>query len=143
MRAGITLAALAACVGFAAAAGAQQLDNPRTDYTAYTRPQGTLAVGLFKVEHGIIDQITVGTYPLPWLAFPWLKVPVPSGYLKLRTSWFDPLTFSGRAGLTYIDAKAVAELADDNASGSALSLTADFAASYQINERFTLSLGFD
>lgn len=143
MRTGITLAALAACVGFASAASAQQLDNPRTDFTAYTRPKGTLAVGLFKVEHGIIDEITVGTYPIPWLAFPWLKVPVPSGYLKLRTSWFDPLTFSGRAGLAYIDAKAVARLADDSASGSALSITADFAASYQINERFTLSLGFD
>jgi hypothetical protein len=139
----VALAAFAACVGFGSAASAQQLDNPRTDYTAYTRPKGTLAVGLFKLEHGIIDQIMVGTYPLPWLAFPFLKVPIPSGYLKLRTSWFDPLTFSGRAGLMYIDAKALTELADEAAEASALSTTADFAASYQINERFTLSLGFD
>jgi hypothetical protein len=143
MRTAVALAALAACLGFASAAGAQQLDNPRTDYTAYTRPQGTLAVGLFKVEHGIIDEIMVGTYPIPWLAFPVLKVPIPSTYLKLRTSWFDPLTFSARGGLMYIDAKALTELADETATGSALSVTADFTASYQINERFTLSLGLD
>jgi hypothetical protein len=136
-------AAFAACIGWSGAAGAQQLDNPRTDYTAYTRPQGRLAVGPFKVEHGIIDEIMVGTYPLPWFAFPWLKVPIPSGYLKLRTSWFDPVTISLRAGLAYIDAKAIAELADDSADGSALSTTADLTASYQIDERFTVSLGLD
>lgn len=139
----LTLAACAACVAWSGAAGAQQLDNPRTDYTAYTRPKGRLAVGPFKVEHGIIDEIMVGTYPLPWLAFPWLKVPVPTGYLKLRTSWFDPVTVSLRGGLAYINAKAIAELADDDADASALSETADLTASYRIDDRFTLSLGFD
>ena len=139
----LMLAALAACVAWSGAAGAQQLDNPRTDYTAYTRPKGRMAVGPFKVEHGIIDEIMVGTYPLPWLAFPWLKVPVPSGYLKLRTSWFDPVTVSLRGGLAYINAKAIAELADDEAEASALSETADLTASYRIDDRFTVSLGFD
>jgi len=136
-------AAFAAGLAWSGAAGAQQLDNPRTDYTAYTRPQGTLAVGPTKVEHGIIDEVMVGTYPLPWLAFPWLKVPVPTGYLKLRTSWFDPVTVSLRGGLAYIDAKAIAKLADDSADASALSETADLTVSYQIDERLTLSLGFD
>ena len=136
-------AAFAACVAWSGAAGAQQLDNPRTDYTAYTRPKGRMAVGPFKVEHGIIDEIMVGTYPLPWLAFPWLKVPVPTGYLKLRTSWFDPVTVSLRGGLAYINAKAIAELADDDAEASALSETADLTASYRIDDRFTVSLGFD
>jgi len=139
----VAVAVLAACLAFGMTANAQQLENPRTDYTAYTRPKGRLAVGPFKVEHGIIDEIMVGTYPLPWFAFPFLKVPVPSGYLKLRTSWFGPLTLSARAGLTYIDATALAELADDTVSASALSTTADFTASYLFNEKFTLSLGFD
>lgn len=143
MRSALVLAALTACLLLSGAASAQQLDNPRTDYTAYTRPKGRLAVGLFKVEHGIIDEIMVGTYPLPWLAFPWLKVPVPSGYLKLRTSWFDPLTFAVRGNLTYINATALAELADDSAEGSVLSVTSDFTTSWQINEKFTLSAGFD
>jgi hypothetical protein len=143
MKSALVLAVLAACLLLSGAASAQQLENPRTDYTAYTRPKGRMAVGPFKVEHGIIDEIMVGTYPLPWLAFPWLKVPVPSGYLKLRTSWFDPLTFSARAGIAYINAKAIAELADDSAEASALSTTADFTASWQINEQFTLSAGLD
>ncbi len=138
-----TLAALAACVAVSGTVRAQQLDNPRTDYTAYTRPQGRMALGPLKLEHGIIDEIMVGTYVPPWFAFPFLKVPIPSGYLKLRTSWFDPLTFSARGGIAYIDGKAVAELADDTASASAFSTTIDFAASYQINDQFTVSLGLD
>jgi len=143
MKRALFSAVLAVCVLLSAAASAQQLDNPRTDYTAYTRPKGRMAVGLFKVEHGIIDEIMVGTYPLPWLAFPWLKVPVPNGYLKLRTSWFDPVTISARGGIAYIDAKAIAKLADESADASALSTTADFDASWQINEKFTLTAGLD
>jgi hypothetical protein len=143
MRKALALAAFAVCVVAGGRAGAQQLDNPRTDYTAYTRPKGRMAVGPFKLEHGIIDEIMIGTYPLPWFAFPWLKVPVPTGYLKLRTPWFDPFTFSGRVGIAYINAKAIAELADDSADASALSTTADFDASWRIDERFSLSLGMD
>jgi len=137
------LGALAACAIDSVPAKAQQLENPRTDYTAYTRPQGRMAVGPFKVEHGIIDEIMVGTYPVPWLAFPWLKVPIPNAYLKLRTPALGPLTFSARGGITYINAKALAKLADDSATASALSETADAAVSYHIDDRFTVSLGFD
>jgi hypothetical protein len=120
-----------------------QLANPRTDYTAYTRPSGTLALGPLKIEHGIIDEIMIGTYPLPWFAFPILKTPIPNGYLKLRSFWGGPFTLALGGGLTYIDGKAVAKLADKTASASALSTVAELDASYRFNERFTLSLGFD
>ncbi|HWP08186.1 MAG TPA: hypothetical protein VNN72_20730 [Polyangiaceae bacterium] len=143
MKRTLLLAVLMACMLLSGAVAAQQLENPRTDYAAYTRPKGRMAVGPFKVEHGIIDEIMVGTHPLPWFAFPFLGVPIPNGYLKLRTSWFEPLTFSVRGGLTYIDAKALAELADDSAEASALSVTSDFTASWKINEKFSLSAGFD
>ncbi len=120
-----------------------QLDNPRTDYTAYTRPKGRLALGLLKIEHGIIDEVMIGTYPLPWFAFPVLKTPIPNGYLKLKSFWGGPFTLALGGGLTYINGKAIAQLADKNASASALSTVAELDASYRFNEHFTLSLGFD
>lgn len=142
MRASLTLAA-AGFLAFSVPALAQQLDNPRTDYAAYTRPQGVLAVGMPKLEHGIIDEVMVGTYIPPWLLFPLLKVPVPNGYVKVRTPGLDPITVSLRGGVAYLDATAIAELADEDATGNAVSLTADLASSYLIDERFSVSLGLD
>jgi len=143
MHARLTLAAFAAVLCFAGTAFADQLDNPRTDYTAYTRPKGRLAVGPLKLEHGIIDEIEVGTYPLPWFAFPILKTPIPNGYLKLKSFWGGPFTLALGGGASYIDGRAVAKLADDNASASAVSTVAELDASYRFDERFSLSLGFD
>jgi len=143
MRQVVSLAAFALVLFVGAGARAQQLENPRTNYTAYTRPGGRLALGPLKTELGIIDEITVGTYPLPWLAFPWLKAPIPNGYVKVRSFWESPLTLALRAGVTYIDGKAVAELADKDASASGLSVVAEADASYRINDQFSLSFGLD
>jgi hypothetical protein len=146
MRNAVKLAAFAACaalVTFGAAANAQQLDHPRTDYAAYTRPKGTLAVGPIKVEHGIIDEIMVGTYVPPWFAFPVLKVPIPSVYAKFRTSWWDPVTLSLRADVAYVSGTAIAELKDENASASGVSTTGDIAASWRIDERWSATLALD
>jgi hypothetical protein len=143
MRAAVTVAAGAVLFAFSGTAQADQLEDPRTDYTAYTRPKGRAGVGPLKLDLGIIDEIMIGTYPLPWLAFPILKTPVPTGYLKLRSFWSGPFTLALGGGLTYVDAKAVAKLAHKNASASGLSSVAELDASYRIDERFTLSLGFD
>jgi hypothetical protein len=143
MRRGITLAAFAVALTVGTLAQAQQLDNPRTDYTAYTRPKGRMAVGPIKVEHGIIDEIMVGTYVPPWFAFPVLKVPIPSVYAKLRTPTWESFTLAIRGSAAYIAGTAIAELADEDASASALSTTADIDASYLIDDRFSVSLGLD
>jgi len=143
MRLLIAFAAFAAISGQSVAASAQQLKNPRTDFTAYTRPKGRLAVGPLKVEHGIVDEVMVGTYVPTWFLFPVLKVPVPTLYAKLRTPTWNDFTLSIRADFAYIDGTAIAELSDDDASASAVSTTAEIAASYRFDERFTLSLGFD
>jgi len=102
-----------------------------------------MAVGPLKVEHGIVDEIMVGTFIPPWLAFPWLEVPVPNGYLKLRTSWWDPITLSLRASLAYVDARAIQKLSDEPATASAISTTADIDASWRIDDRRVASLGLD
>ena len=143
MRTTVSLAACLVLLGWSAAASAQQLENPRTDYTAYTRPRGRLALGLLKTDLGVIDELLVGTYPLPWLAFPLLKTTVPNAYVKVRSPWAGPLTLALGGSFTYINAKALAQLADKNADGSALSLTGEFDASYRFDERFSLSLGLD
>jgi hypothetical protein len=126
-----------------AAAGAQQLENLRTDYTAYTRRKGRATVGLLKTDLGVIDEVTIGTYPLPWLAFPVLKSTIPNVYAKVRSPWSGPLTLAVGGSLLYVDGKAIAQLADKSASASALSTTGEFDASYRFDERFSLSLGFD
>ena len=143
MHARLSLAAFAAVLCLGGNALADQLENPRTDYTAYTRPKGRAAVGPMKLELGIIDEIEVGTYPLPWLAFPILKTTIPNGYLKLKSFWRGPFTLALGGGATYIDARAIAKLADENASASAVSTVAELDASYRFDDRFSLSLGFD
>src|SRR6476619_7009770 len=143
MRARVILAAFAASLTFAAIAHADQLSNPRTDYTAYTRPKGRVAAGPLKLEMGIVDEIMVGTYVAPWLAFPWLDVPVPSAYMKIRSYWDGPFTLALRGGITYLDATALAHLADDTAQGSAMSYVAEVDGSYKIDDQFSVSLGLD
>lgn len=139
----LSLAAGALLLAWSAAASAQQLENPRTDYTAYTRPKGKLTLGLLKTDLGIIDEITIGTYPLPWLAFPLLKSTVPNVYAKARSPWKGPVTLAVGGSFLFVDGKAIAQLADKSASASAISTTAEFDASYRFDAPFTLSLGFD
>jgi hypothetical protein len=143
LRNTVALAAWALVLAWGAAASAQQLENPRTDYTAYTRQKGKLTVGLLKTDLGIIDEITIGTYPLPWFAFPVLKSTIPNVYAKARTPWKGPLTLAVGGSFLFVDGKAIAQLADKSASASAVSTTAEFDASYRFDAPFTLSLGFD
>jgi hypothetical protein len=117
--------------------------NPRTDFTAYTRPAGRVAVGPLKLELGLIDEVTIGSYVPPWFAFPILGVPVPNAYLKLRSWWSGPLTLATRGGVMYIDGSAVDELADGDATASMTVLSGQVDASVRINPQLTLSLGLD
>lgn len=143
MHTTVSLAACAALLAWSASGAAQQLENPRTDYTAYTRPRGRASVGFLKTDLGVIDEILIGTYPLPWFAFPVLKTTVPSVYVKVRSPWSGPLTLAVGGSALYVNAKALAQLADENASGSAVSTTAEFDASYRFDPRFSLSFGID
>jgi len=139
----LSLAACVALLSWSSGAFAQQLENPRTDYTAYTRPRGRASVGFMKADLGVIDELLVGTYPLPWFAFPWLKTTVPSVYVKARSPWSGPLTLALGGSVLYVNGKAIAQLADKDAAASAIATTGELDASYRFDERFSLSLGFD
>ncbi|HEY3496856.1 MAG TPA: hypothetical protein VGK73_19290, partial [Polyangiaceae bacterium] len=131
------------CLAWPSPARADQLTDPRTDYTAYTRAQGEVAAGLFKVELGVIDEVMVGTYVPTWFAFPFLSVPIPTAYVKARSWWDGPLTLALRGGVAYFNAKALAHIADQDVSASVLSTSSELDLSYQIHQRFTLTLGVD
>lgn len=163
MRPSLTLVALLASLPLSASAGAAELAGPedvppsptpvpvkngyrpnlRTDFTAYTRPGGRVSVGPLKFEFGLIDEVTIGTYVPPWFAFPLLGTPVPNGYLKLRSWWHGPFTLAVRGGVLFVDAEGVAELADNDASASALGVAGEIDASYRLGDHFTLSAGLD
>jgi len=117
--------------------------NPRTDFTAYTRPGGRVSMGPLKFEFGLIDEITIGSYVPPWFAFPFLGTPIPNAYLKLRSWWSGPFTVAVRGGMLFVDGSAVAELADNDATASVVGLAAELDASYRLSEQFTLSAGID
>ena len=141
MRARVTAFA---CIGSVLMAlGAHAEDNPRTDYTAYTRPAGRTALGLFKLEQGILDQLTIGTYWPLWFAYPALGVLIPNGYIKMGTSNRAPLALGGRAGLTYVDESAISKMSNNQASANAIAYAAEIDASLRLGSAFTLTLGGD
>jgi hypothetical protein len=115
--------------------------NPRTDFTAYTRPGGRAAVGPFKLELGVIDEVTVGTYVPQWFAFPVLGVPLPNVYLKARSWWSGPLTLAVRGSTMYVAGEAVERLASGDASGSMTTLSAEGDLSLLVHRHLTVSLG--
>jgi len=125
------------------AARAEQEGNPRTDYTAYTRPGGRAAVGPFKLELGIIDEVTLGTYVPPWFAYPAIGVVIPNGYIKIGSSRRSRFALAGRAGFTFIDGKGIAELAHKDASASASAFASEIDASLRATPGLFLSLGVD
>ncbi|HEU4579907.1 MAG TPA: hypothetical protein VFS67_16720 [Polyangiaceae bacterium] len=137
------IAALSCLVCWLLAFAARAQDNPRTDYTAYTRPAGRTAIGLFKIEQGIVDALTIGTYWPLWTAYPALGVLVPNVYVKMGTPNRAPLALAGRAGVTYVDDSAITKLSDDQASASAIAYAAEVTASLRLGSAFTFSLGGD
>jgi len=113
----------------------------RTDFTAYTRPRGRAAVGPFKLELGIIDEVMIGTYVPPWLAFTLIGAPAPNLYFKARSWWSGPFTLAVRGGFLYLDGSGIADLANVDSSSNATSLTSEVDASLRLSARMALSLG--
>jgi hypothetical protein len=137
------VAALTCIVSLLMALGARAEDNPRTDYTAYTRPAGRTALGLFKLEQGILDELTIGTYWPLWLAYPTFGALIPNGYIKMGTSSRAPLALAGRAGMTYIDDTAIRKLSHNQATANGVAYAAEVDASARLGSAFTLTLGGD
>jgi hypothetical protein len=143
VRGAVAASLLAASLLPRAALAQERSKNPRTDYTAYTRPAGRTAVGPFKIELGIFDEVMVGTYVPPWFAYPAIGVLVPSAYLKLRSWWSGPFVMAVRGGFTYIGSKGIEELSDGQTSASAGIYAVELDSSLRISPTFTLHLAGD
>jgi hypothetical protein len=129
--------AAALCV-LASAATARAYHDERhraTDETAYTLPSGSVRVGVFKLQVGLFDFVTVGTYTLPW------AVLAATGHGKLRLMQADPVALAVQAGFAYFDSSRLRVL--DDAAGSAIvtAFPLEGLASYRFNHVFTLSAG--
>lgn len=91
--------------------------NERIDFTAYTLRANEVSLGVGAAAYGVLDEITVGTYVLPWLAFPLVNAPIASGFIKLRDWSHGPLAASLRGAFVYMPQSALSSaLANDTAT---------------------------
>ncbi|HKP55134.1 MAG TPA: hypothetical protein VJV78_00360 [Polyangiales bacterium] len=120
----------------------QRQGEERIDYTAYTLRRNEFSIGVGAASYGVLDQLTIGTYVLPWFAFPVLRSPVASGYVKLR-DWFDgAVSVALRAGFVYLNASGISAELSDNASSDVgfLALPVELSASWRIRPEVSQSL---
>ena len=104
-----------------------------TDYTAYTREQKHIRVGLFTVEGGILDSLTAGTYWLPW-AFV-----APNLHLKWRIIQRDPVAVAVKVGGLTFNTESLSALDDTGVSARLFVGTFEPFVSYRFNDKWTLS----
>jgi hypothetical protein len=137
LRGGASLAmAVAALVSLAPRAQADHDEISRaTDDTAYTLEGGRLRVGLWKVQYGVFDFATVGTYTLPWVVL------AATAHAKLRLISEDPITAAVQVGFAYFDSARLRAL--DASAGRAIvtALPLEAYVSYRVDETFTLGAG--
>lgn len=119
-RARVLSSVLAVCMISAGTVRADQTPgHERIDYTAYTLRSNEVMLGLGSAAYGVFDQLTIGTYVLPWFAFPWLHAPIATGYVKVR-DWFDgPVSVSLRGTVAYLNASALSSELSNQATMSA------------------------
>lgn len=105
--------------------------------TAHTLPDGEIHLGLWKVQWGAWDNLTVGSYTTPWLA---LAVPdvdsAPNAHLKWRMWSNDTWAVGAEVGFTRID---FASTADNATGGTLLVVPFELAVSYQFNDDWSFS----
>lgn len=89
----------------------------RIDFTAYTLRQKEFSLGLGSAAFGVLDEVTVGTYVLPWFAFPVLQAPIASGYVKVRDWFSGPVAVALRGGFLYLNASELSDRISNQESG--------------------------
>ncbi len=136
---------LAVCLALCLAprrAHAYHTDKDRIiDFTAYTLNQNQFRLGLFSFEYGIIDQIMVGTYTIPWVAYAFTGKTMVNGFVKVQPLNIGKFAMSLRGTVFYINAQDLTILdvfEHGNVKATFLPMTA--AASYAFNNTWGLTL---
>jgi hypothetical protein len=113
----------------------------RFEDTAYTLSGGELSIGLYDVQVGIIDEVTVGTYIAPWFVFPAFQAPIPTLFVKVRDWFHGPVALSLRATGIYVSATALAQGlgGGDDVNAAAIIVPIEAAVSLKADARLTQS----
>jgi len=115
---------------------APQLEHVRViDQTGYTLEGGRLRLGLFKVQVGLFDFLTVGTYTLPW------AVLAATIHAKLRFFTTERFALSVQAGFAYFDSRRLQWLNDEIGSAVVTVLPLEAQLSYRPADALSLSFG--
>jgi hypothetical protein len=113
-------------------ASAYHTDKVRiTDDTAYTLRDGEIRLGVWKFEYGLLDDLDIGSYTIPWF----LKIVSITGKYEAwsNADW----AFAGKVGFVSLDFQ---RLAEDSPPGTRLSVVPLSAlASYRLGEDWGLS----
>ncbi len=105
--------------------------------TAYTLPDGEFLLGLWKVEYGLLDSVTVGTYHFPWF------IKLYNGHVKWRVWQGERWAFGTELGLLHLDfGNLIGALEASDSSASLLIVPWEGLASWRMNESWTFSGGF-
>jgi hypothetical protein len=104
-----------------------------TDDTAYTLSGKRLRLGVFKLQYGIWDPLTVGTYTLPWV------VRTANLHVKWRYYFDDPWALALQVGGYRLDVSKL-ELFEDEPGDAVITVgTFEPSVSYRFGSRFSLS----
>lgn len=113
-----------------------ELEHVRViDQTGYTLEGGRLRLGLFKLQVGLFDFLTVGTYTLPW------AVLAATIHAKLRLFEAGPFALSVQAGFAYFDSRRLQWLNDEIGSAVVTVLPIEAQLSYRPVDALSLSFG--
>ena len=117
------------------AAGPGGAENAQrvTDDTAHTLDAGRLRIGVWKIQYGLFDFATLGSYTLPW------AVLAANVHGKLRVVQVGPLAAAVQAGIAYFDSTRVRWL--DHSVGDAVITVVplEALASFRPGDPLTLS----
>lgn len=105
------------------------------DHTAYTLEGGRLRLGVFKIQFGLLDFATIGTYTLPW------AVLAATFHAKLRLLQAGPFAVGVQAGIGYFDSTRLRWA--DSSIGNAVVVAVPLEAfgSFRATDSFDLSFG--
>lgn len=111
-----------------------------TDQTAYTLRDGEWRLGLFRVEYGLWDSVSIGTYTVPW------ALAISSAMAKWRFYDTDSGRFSASTRLsvlaldfTKLKKRVGGDASEDDPSATLVVVPFELASSYRLNKDMTLS----
>lgn len=105
-----------------------------TDGTAYTLHARDLRLGPFKVQYGVFDALTVGTYVAPWV------IRMPNLHVKWRYLHQGPWTAAVQVGSYRLDVSELKLLNDHPGDAVITAGTFEPSLSVRSSEDFTLSV---